>query len=250
MSDRPYSRLYWELLSEFPDVARDCELMGAYALLLIGADMAWDGKESRPFLPRHIKDTTLARLVALDLVSVEEPTYAIRGLAKERARRSAHASKASNARWNARSNAESNARGDGHRMLRRDEHRQDETSSSAREADAFEAYNRLTGRFPSQNATKWLSRLIDDFTEERVEAALIEAHGRDTDPSKLLGTTEGLLAERRYRESKTAEQRRKDQPIRELQEIEERIKNASPEEREAAEKRAAGIREWMKGAVA
>jgi len=69
VSDRPYSRLYWELLSEFPEVASDCELMGAYALLLIGADMAWDGKESNPFLPRHIKDTTLARLVALKLVA-------------------------------------------------------------------------------------------------------------------------------------------------------------------------------------
>ena len=115
------------------------------------------------------------------------------------------------------------------------------------DADAFDAYNRLTSRFPSVNATKWLSRLIDAFGEAKVEAALIEAHAKDSDPSKLLSATEGLLAERGYRESKAADQARKDAPIRELAEIEERIKNATPEERAAAEARKASIAAWLKG---
>ena len=105
---RPYSRLYWQVLREYPDMV-DCELLGAFAHLLIGADMAWDGTESRPFLPRHVKDTTLAKLVTMGLIDVTGATYSVKGHTKERARRSEHASKASTARWNARSNARSNA---------------------------------------------------------------------------------------------------------------------------------------------
>jgi len=258
MSDRPYSRLYWELLSEFPDVASDPELMGTYSLLLIGADMAWDGKESRPFIPRHVKDTVLARLVALDLVSVEEPTYTIRGLIKERARRSAQASRASNARWNARSNADSNARSNtgafGHGMPRRDETRQDKKSKEPAEptgeSDLVDTYYYLTVRTPKPTVVAWLDRLASEHGEEAVSQAMARAWSADPDIATFMGRVDkDLLVAKRAR-VREAEEKRAAAEREYQRKLQEKVDNATPEERERAEKIKGGISEFLKGATA
>jgi hypothetical protein len=255
MSDRPYSRLYWELLREFPELAGDCELAGAYSLLLIGADMAWDGTESRPFLPRHIADTVLARLVSMGLVFVTEPTYTIRGHTKERARRSHQASKASNARWNAASNAGSNAGSNADayrprdaaaprvRMPRRVETSKDEQSKD----DAAVHFYDLNGGQASPKALKW----VEEMAQQYGDAAVIEAMAANAADGRVdLKATSSALALAGHQRAKAAEQRNKDAPIREAEEARRRAESATPEEVARAETRKAGIAAWIKGGAA
>jgi hypothetical protein len=93
MSVDPYSRLYWRLSDEFPEVWDDPKVLGTYVQLLIAADAMWP---SRPHVPAGV-DTT--PLTDSGLVVMDGQRYAIRGLDKERKKRQKAGRTGAAARW-------------------------------------------------------------------------------------------------------------------------------------------------------
>ena len=108
MADDPYSRLYWRLSDEFPEVYDDDARLALWTRLLVAADQAWP---SAAFLPAFAEDGALHALVDCGLVEVDGKRYHIRGLDKERKRRRKSARKGAAAKW-ARHNADANADAD------------------------------------------------------------------------------------------------------------------------------------------
>jgi len=110
-NEDPYSRLYWRLADEYPDVWDDDAAMATYARLLVSADGAWPAAAA---VPVGVKSKAWALLTAGDSpLVIPEPhgkRYRIRGLDKHRQGRSDAARIAAGKRWrNADSNADSNA---------------------------------------------------------------------------------------------------------------------------------------------
>ena len=96
MADDPYTRVYWRLSDEYPDVWDDAATLGAYVQLLCQADMAWPSKPHRPSL---IDDDAYTRLVDCGLVIEEGKRYTVRGLDKHRRARRRSARKGARKRW-------------------------------------------------------------------------------------------------------------------------------------------------------
>ena len=96
MAEDPYSRLYWRLSDEYPDIWDDAALLGAYVQLLVPADMAWPSKPHRPAL---VDPDAYARLVECGLVEEEGQRYTVRGLDKHRRRRQRAGRTGARERW-------------------------------------------------------------------------------------------------------------------------------------------------------
>ena len=94
MADRLFSRIYHELADEFPEVYDSPDLAG-YCRLLVAADQAWP---SQARWSGHVTQKSLARLVESGLISLDGSRYRVKGLDKERARRSQSASHAARIR--------------------------------------------------------------------------------------------------------------------------------------------------------
>lgn len=102
---RPYARFYYgDFKRDYPECFADPAVLGTYIQLLSLAEATWP---ALPDLPRAVRARPLAILVGRGLVAVSGMTYTVKGHSAEREMRSAHASAASNARWNAPSNAQS-----------------------------------------------------------------------------------------------------------------------------------------------
>jgi len=94
MSNGPYSRLYHELADEFPDIY-DSPALAAYVRLLVAADQAWPSKAR---WAGYATPDEVEALRAAGLIVVDDKRYSVKGLDKERKRRSSHARKAAEAR--------------------------------------------------------------------------------------------------------------------------------------------------------
>ncbi len=87
MSDRPYSRIYWEVMADtkFDGIREDARHFGAWALMLVVADMAWPVPAYVPPVPK----ASVALLVKNELVDLlPGGRFRIHGLDAERGRRS------------------------------------------------------------------------------------------------------------------------------------------------------------------
>ena len=121
MADRPYSRIYHEIVDD-PDFERvygNRTALGAWLQMLLTADAMYPA--SAPMPPR---DPTVRLLIASGLV-IEKPgnRYSIKGLQAERERRSASSRIGAVKRWENERNANA--------MPRRDETSKDKTSNGA-----------------------------------------------------------------------------------------------------------------------
>lgn len=173
MSGDPYSRLYHRFEREYPDIYRDDRTYALWCRLLPLADATWPMK---PPLPRSVYRVALQKLVDAGLVVVDGDRYEIRGMAKERMRRSQSASNAATARWaDATRNADGNATRNAPRMRpasdarmpRRDETRKDETRRDEGVVDPVMAYMRLTGSGrPSEYAEKKLRANAERYGQD------------------------------------------------------------------------------------
>lgn len=100
MADRPYSRLYWSVMNDakFDGVREDLRLFGAWALLLIHAEMTYP---SPAFRPPIVSVALIKRLTDHGLIDLlPDKRYRIHGLASEREMRSHSARIAAASRWN------------------------------------------------------------------------------------------------------------------------------------------------------
>ena len=108
MADDPYSRHYWRFADEFPDVFDDDHALALWHRLVRLADMAWPAAGQ---LPYGVRRSVLDRLVSVALIQMEgQSRFRIRGMDKERTKRSDHARDAAAQRWQYGRNAPGNAR--------------------------------------------------------------------------------------------------------------------------------------------
>jgi 5-methylcytosine-specific restriction endonuclease McrA len=100
MSDRaPYSRVYWSVMDDpkFDGIREDLRLFGAWALLLILADMSYPAPA---YFPRSTTPATVRKLADCGLIDLlTHGRYRMHGLEAERSRRSQSASQNSSLRW-------------------------------------------------------------------------------------------------------------------------------------------------------
>jgi hypothetical protein len=96
--ERPYSRLYWEVMTDpkFAGIRDDCRLFGAWSLLLVTADMAWPNP---PFVPGVVPISAVKKLAEAGLIDLTGRQYQVHGLPAERERRAASARASAHARW-------------------------------------------------------------------------------------------------------------------------------------------------------
>lgn len=122
----PYSRVYWTVLDDkkFDAIRADMRHFGSWTLMLVLADMAYPAPT---FIPPTIPKASLAALVDAKLIELlPARMYRVKGLPKERERRSERGRTGAAARWSGiadgmRTHSEGNATG------MRDETRRDET---------------------------------------------------------------------------------------------------------------------------
>ena len=149
MTDRPYSRIYHEIVDD-PDFERvygNRTALGAWLQMLLTADAMYPA--SAPMPPR---DPTVRLLIASGLV-IEKPgnRYSIKGLRAERERRSAIGRNAADKRWQSERNANA--------MPRRDETSKDkQVGANAPEPGVF------LGMRPKVTAS------LDDIRRQEQEA--------------------------------------------------------------------------------
>ena len=95
----PYSRVYWSVMDDpkFDGIRENVAHLGTWTLLLLVAEMAYPAPA---MLPRCVPDESVAALVAKELVDVlTGDRYSVRGLAKEREKRSEWGRNAAALRW-------------------------------------------------------------------------------------------------------------------------------------------------------
>jgi hypothetical protein len=198
MSDElgAYARLYLRLRDDekFAEVFSDDHHFAAYCRLLMNAEASWPASAHIPF---GIRRSSIQKLELVGLVELRPGhLYRIRGLDAERERRTAKASKASNARWNAPSNAPSIATASDARMPIQAEPSKDEPSQDAHTAgahDPADVYWTLTGRYPSEKVVGWIDDLASRFGAEPVIRAIAKAHIEDRSTSTLMGRVDDTL---------------------------------------------------------
>ncbi len=233
MADDPYSRLYWRFADEFPAVYESDTAYALWCRLLRLADMAWPANAT---LPIGTRKATLAVLVEHELVLLVTPsTYRIRGMAKERTRRteagriaglaSAAARRAVNDPSNDRPtdrprsvNLEEKSRDE----TSRDETRQDETSIAPAD-DPVDALYVRTGRYPVGKIKDWATDLGERHGDRRVADLIRSTSMSGSDVrAYLLAITDTLRstehaaerAELADEKARLAEKRAKPTPIR------------------------------------
>ena len=123
MSDPdPYSRHYWRLVDDpkFADIYADDHHYACWSRLLMIADQAWPASAHIPATARKASVAKLAEVGLLDLL--HDGRFKMRGLDKERAKRSDSARNAAAKRWQSSGNAEP--------MPSKAEHRREETRNA------------------------------------------------------------------------------------------------------------------------
>lgn len=169
-----YARHYWRFADEFPDVYGDDSALALWHRLVRLADMAWPAAASLPF---GVKKTALSTLTKardggpLIVLITATHTYRVRGMDKERGKRSQSGKDAADARWgnapgtassnavsSATRNAVSSATGNAESMPSRAEESRAEQSRGEREARATDEAENDPWRADEAEAVDWLRR--------------------------------------------------------------------------------------------
>lgn len=199
MSDRPYARLYLDLVDDekFAGIYEDDHHFAAWCRLLMIAEGAWPASAHLPSsrLARPASVKTLADAQLVDARSGDR--YRIHGLDKERGER-ADKARTSVAHRRDRSNndrATTVERPYNDSPTSRAEPSQDEPSRAAPSSapDPADVYWTLTGRYPTDKALSWIDRLTAEYGAEPAIRCLAEAHRLDRSGNTLLGRVEDLL---------------------------------------------------------
>ena len=205
MSEGPYARLYMSLIDDpkFASIYDDDHHFAAWCRLLMIAEPAWP---SSAHLPANVRKASVAALAAVELIDLlPGGRYRIHGLDAEREQRSAQASRASNARWNAPRNAASNAPSIPasnaqvpepampNQVLVRERVQAEPTARE--DADPADAYWSLTGRYPVGKSISWIDDMAGKYGQEATTRAMVKAHVEEPrNIGTLLGRTQNILA--------------------------------------------------------
>jgi hypothetical protein len=202
MSDRaPYSRVYWSTMEDakFDGIREDPRLFGAWALLLIAADMS---HPSPAYLIPTVPRASVTRLAEAGLIDLLDGyRYRVHGLDAERERR----------RTAATTRGPSGDRPVPVRDPLADQAKQSKAETSRAQAprDPADVYWSLTGRYPNTKTLGWIDDITEKYGAEPVIGAVAKAHIEDKNAGTLLGrATDILRAEAREldRQERVAEQ--------------------------------------------
>lgn len=257
----PYSRVYWRAVDDpkFRDVWWDDRALATWLRLLVAADQAWPASA---MLYHGIHRPSLARLVAVKLITVSGSGYRVKGLDAERERRKQQALDALSARGDrqpprvppAGDATDDDGMPDGataggtdvgttvptdggskgvpsQEEPRRAEKSQAEKSPAegAREDDHLDAWYRLTGSVPTPKVTPWLDRLAGEYGAGALIAALAREVATEPDRRTLLSRTELALVSWSRQREQDERSRREEEAAKER----ERIASMPPETRKA-----------------
>jgi hypothetical protein len=235
MSERaPYSRVYWSVMEEpkFDGIREDPRLFGAWALLLIAADMS---HPSPAYLIPTVPRASVTRLAEAGLIDLLDGfRYRVHGLDAERERR----------RTAATTRGPSGDRPVPVRDPLADQAKQSKAETSRAQAprDPADIYWSLTGRYPNTKTLGWIDELAGKYGAEPTIAAIANAHIRDSNAGTLLGRAQDILR---------AEARELDRQERVAEQLALEEKRSQPRVEEAwrLEYRAAIERQYREGAA-
>jgi hypothetical protein len=235
MSDRaPYSRVYWSTMEDakFDGIREDPRLFGAWALLLIAADMS---HPSPAYLIPTVPRASVTRLAEAGLIDLLDGfRYRVHGLDAERERR----------RTAATTRGPSGDRPVPVRDPLADQAKQSKAETSRAQAprDPADIYWSLTGRYPNTKTLGWIDELAGKYGAEPTIAAIANAHIRDSNAGTLLGRAQDILR---------AEARELDRQERVAEQLALEEKRSQPRVEEAwrLEYRAAIERQYREGAA-
>lgn len=203
----PYSRVYWSVLDDkkFDEIRADMRHFGSWSLMLVIADMAYPAPA---FIPPTIPRQSLKALEDAGLVDLlPARMYRVRGLKKERERRSTPGRLGAAARWARTDNAlPSESDRNGHPMPAKksiEETRQGRAEHTAREGlphldeEAIRMLEEVTGRPWSLAGDKQLGeydRLVGDHGLAAVAGAFTAvADGKQLTARQLIWPAMKLL---------------------------------------------------------
>lgn len=235
MSD-PFCRVYWRLADEYPAIWRDDATLATYLRLLRGADAIWPAHAD---IPRRVSEDVLTKLVDAGLVLLDEDgdTYTIRGLHKDRLRRSIHGRHAADVRHsNAPSNAESSApsTADSNAISNQPTRPTNPTiPATDPQSDCIDLYYTLTIRPPSRNVADWLDRLMAEYGNDTTAQEMVHEWQADPDIKTFLGRVQTRLESASRRQAKAEDERRRKSAAEAQRKERERIESMPEEERKA-----------------
>lgn len=193
----PYSRIYWHVMSDdkFDGIREDARLFGAWALLLVFADMAYPAPA---YIPPIVARAAFRRLVDCGLVDdLGQHRYRVRGLEAERNRRSNAGRAGGIASGRSRSGRSTIV----HAPLpirpaekQPSKAEQEQSKDTAGASDPADIYWQLTGKFPSDGALTWIDQLSEQYGSEAFIGALAACHIEDRSTQTLIGRTKNVLA--------------------------------------------------------
>lgn len=197
MSERPYSRVYWEVRSDdrFVGIYTDNHHLSTWLRLLIGADMAWPAPAD---IPAGARRSSVKALCDAGLIEVlPGHLYRVHGLDRERNERSQKARESVMHRYSDRSTTVERTKYD--RSTSRAKPSQAENEPSQAEArDPADDYWSMTGRYPNAKVLKWL----DDLTVEYGAAAVSRHLGARYAEDQAIGTLLGRVGDSLRREAR------------------------------------------------
>lgn len=240
MSERPYSRLYHQLADEFPEVYDGPDLAG-YVRLLVAADQAW------PTCARwagYVTEPELERLAAAGLVIPDGARYRIRGMEKERSKRSQAASIAARSRW---SDADRIADRNAETMPSKAKPSKDEPSQA--EQDALALWYDLKAGQVSEKALAFVRDLQDRFGDEPLcESMRAEfVASKHTVDREFLSRVKSRLLVEGERRAQESEKRRQDDEFEYQRRMKEEAESMPEETRKA---NMARLKDMLTGLVA
>jgi hypothetical protein len=218
--------------AKFDGIREDPRLFGAWALLLIAADMS---HPSPAYLIPTVPRASVTRLAEAGLIDLLDGfRYRVHGLDAERERR----------RTAATTRGPSGDRPVPVRDPLADQAKQSKAETSRAQAprDPADIYWSLTGRYPNTKTLGWIDELAGKYGAEPTIAAIANAHIRDSNAGTLLGRAQDILR---------AEARELDRQERVAEQLALEEKRSQPRVEEAwrLEYRAAIERQYREGAA-
>jgi hypothetical protein len=213
MADRPYVRVYYEIVDDekFANVYGDDRALAGWLRLLLTADASYPA--SAP-IPRWIAPKTLKTLEFAGLVTIKGHQYTIKGLASERTMRSDSARNAAAQRWQ----SERNAGASGPAMLAKPSlaepsKAEPSPANGAHDADLADTWWTLTGKYPAGRLLSWLDAIGNEFGHDQASRVMAAEHQRDSASNTLASRTQDRLKSEKRNREKAGEARERERVV-------------------------------------
>lgn len=192
VSERPYSRVYWEVRADdrFVGIYTDNNHLATWLRLLIAADMAWPAPADLPASARRVSLAALSDAGLVELLPGH--LFRVHGLDRERNERSQKARDSVMHRYNDRTTTVE--RPNYERPTSQAKPSQDEPSQAEQGAhDPANTYWDVTGKFPTDKTLVWIDDLASQYGADAVTEHLAARSQEDRSVQTLMGRVRDSL---------------------------------------------------------